>query len=165
MKNFKRIMSSILAIVMCFALQLSVFATESLNSVSVSEDTEVASEVITEEDPSIMPLGTGSISGYAYKRVRNGDNAIIIPINGNGIGGMGITIKTASSYQGEIAYHGALLTDLPFTWASDIDGKVSSNGEKVWSNLNHATGNNFEYIIAFDMPAGVEMDVWVWIYG
>lgn len=59
MKNFKRIMSSILAIVMCFALQLSVFATESLNSVSVSEDTEVASEVITEEDPSIMPLGTG----------------------------------------------------------------------------------------------------------
>lgn len=157
MKNFKWIISSILAVVICFSLNLPVFASrESINN-------SIPQEILSEDEAGIMPMS--SISGYAYKRVRKGDNGIIIPINGSGIGGMGITIKTASSYQGNIEYYGTLLTDIPFTWASDIEGKVSSNGEKVWNNLTHATGNNFEYGIFFDMPAGVEMDVWVWIYG
>ncbi len=160
MKKFKRIISIVLVAVMCLALNVTAFAAEITSNSSVSSDTEV---VVGQEDE-IMPLGTGSISGYAYKRLTSTDRAIIVPLSASGFGGMGVTIRVSSSYQGKVDCVGRVVSYTPLMWVDGIDGQVSTNGETYFKG-NHLGGDGLEFVIALDVPSGVEMDVWIWVYG
>lgn len=160
MKRFKRIISSILAVMMCFSLNMSVFAAKVTSDSPISIGTQIA----IDHEEEIMPMGTGSISGYAYKRLTKSDPAIIVPLKASGFGGMGITVKTATSYNQNMYCQGTVVSSNPLVWVDGFKGDVKPNAETYFSG-NHLGGNNLEFVIVLEIPEGVYVDVWVWVYG
>lgn len=148
-KFAKRIVAFLFATIMCLSLSMSAFAAE------VSEKPVVNSR----ENSDIMPIS--SISGYARKNITSNDSYIEVSVSSEGTGGMGITIKTTSSSSGSIEFAGFSISGN----ASQISGSIPiNNGEMQFHDLYH-NGSVGLYYILFTVPAGVSVDVQVWIYG
>lgn len=158
-KKVKRFLSIALALTLCLSLSNSVFAKDTNNSESM-QDKEVIGEYTFEVsgEGSITPMS--SVSGYGQRTVVAGDNGIIVNCNGQGLGGMGITIETSSSNGNfKVDYVGG-----PYIGSgSDISGEIGSNDHIERHNLWQSGLQ--EYLISFGVPSGVSMLVTVWIYG
>lgn len=163
-KKFKRIFSALLGLILCFSLSISAFAAEP-TAHEASTDKKVIGQYTFEVSGDGTVTPRSSLSGYAQKTVTAGNNGILIDCDGQGIGGMGITIDTSCSNGNyRMYYQGASNIGS----ASNISGYIYSNDHVV---LNNSTGYNLwhsnlgQYFIAFDIPSGVSMLVQVWIYG
>lgn len=174
MKNIKRTLAIIMAIAMCFSMSTFAFATEPSDS---EEPSAIYGNVIGEatylvsdgdmtlvdssgDTAGIMPLS--SIGGYNQKTITGGKGSILIDCNGQGWGGMGITIRTSCSYGDYPLIFEGLAT---IGSGSYIQGVISTNGEKFFSDLGQ---NNLDvYAITFQGTQSYTPDflVRVWIYG
>ena len=155
-RNFKRICSLLVALVLCFSFMTSASAAE-VEKTS-TENADVYTFEVSKDSTTL--ISRSSVSGYNQKYVTSNDGGLIIECNGSGIGGMGITIETSCS-QGtfDIDFTGG-----PFIGnASTINGTITSNDHLEIKNLMQ--NNIDEYLIAFRVPAGKSVFVKVWIYG
>lgn len=155
-KTSRRFLTLLLALVMCMSVGITASAAEMPQGTPNVEAQAVASA----EDSGIMPLS--SVSGYARKTLTKGNNMILVECDGEGIGGMGVTIRATSSSGGSVSFSGASYGS--YSGASDISGSVVLNGpDKEFHGLWH--NQLAYYAIVFDIPDGVSIDVQVWIYG
>lgn len=159
-KNFKRILSTLLVLTLCLSLSSSVFAADTTTN-KAAEEKNLIGEYTFEVSGDGTVTPKSSVSGYNQKTVTAGNNGILIDCNGQGIGGMGITIETSSSSSNSyIDYAGAPTIGS----ASNVSGKIWMNDHiELKSNLWH--NNLGEYFLAFGVPSGQSMFVKVWIYG
>lgn len=141
-------------------MNLSALADDKVNSImDESLENVVYFGTFEVSEDGISPRS--SVGGFNQVTITSSSNAILIECNGSGWGGMGITIKTSSSYGPEgVSFHGASVIGS----ASSIDGNMSTIDEKVFNNLWQMDLQ--EYCIAFDMAHGTNsFFVQVWIYG
>lgn len=164
-KIFKRFVPFLISIVMLSCATATAFAYETTypSDLDVKDciTLEVTSEGIvsaTNMDGQVVPMS--SISGYGYSYLTSSDHAFIIYPEGSGIGGMGVTIKTSSSWNGYMSCH---MFDNEGN-VQFMDQAIYSNGEKYFNDL--LTVNPGYYIFNFlGIPNGVAVNVWIWIYG
>lgn len=108
----------------------------------------------------IIPLS--SISGYNNGNLTSSSKGFIVRVSADGIGGMGVTVKTSCPTwtNGTITFN--LLGNngsIPIS-----NAKISSNGETKWSNLMH--GSPAYFLADFSgIPSGHTVYAQVWIYG
>ena len=168
MKNIKkRILSiSLSAMVMCMILGTTAFAAEPEKTVDATYyNVELTSDGITsitdENGNAINPNSlTSSISGYDAGTLTGDPDGIQVVVNSEGWGGMGVTIKASSSWNGYMSLD--MLGDdghTPLTGAV-----VHSNSETYFNNLWHYSP--MSYLFSFrGIPAGQSVYVQIWVYG
>ena len=161
-KKFRRILSALLTLTLCFSLSSSVFAASAKGNETAAQKNLIGEYTFeVSGDGTVMPLS--SVSGYNQKTVTaaEGNNGISIDCNGQGVGGMGITIETSCSngnYQMEYA-------------GSSVIGSASNISGRIWTNDHIELKSNLwqnnlgQYFVAFGVPSGVSVFVKVWIYG
>lgn len=165
MKNFKRLIAVFLAVVMTLSFTVAVSAAE------VSDDSQQA-QVITYEVTSegvqvaddVNNQARSSISGYAQKTLTAGINNewVEIPVTASGVGGMGITIKTFSSWSG---YTSLLInSNMGDVYVSDYALYSNDNDGVEFHNLVHYCPRTIE-VTLMGIPAGESVFVQVWVYG
>ena len=159
-KKIKRLLSLVLVLTLCLSFSNLVSAKEKTDNKSVN-DKELMGEYTFEVSDKGLITARSSVSGYNQKTVVAGDNGLIINCNGQGYGGMGITIETSSSNGNfKVNYVGGAYIGS----ASSISGEIGSNAH-IELNKNLWQNNLDEYLISFGVPSGVSMFVKVWIYG
>ncbi len=138
----KRILAIFMATIMCVATGVTASAAEPGDMEATRYDLEVSSEGIvscTDENgnsvSNISPRST--ISGYTNGTVnRNNPMLVLYPDVATGIGGMGVTIKTSSSWKGNFNvtigahYVSGMNTVLQ-------NASISSNAENYFEDLMH----------------------------
>lgn len=174
----KKLFSILLTLIMTISISATAFAAETthdftktktptmynvaLNSEGIISISDKEGNTLRdlENANSIMPLS--SISGYNNGNLTSSSKGIIIRVSAEGIGGMGVTVKTSCSTwtNGTITFN--LIAD---TGANPIqNAKISSNGETKWSNLMH--GSPAYFLADFSgIPSGHTVYAQVWIYG
>lgn len=169
MKNFsKRFISVLMAIVTCLCFTLSVSATEFENTLGSLKETsprhityEVTSEgiVSVEEDGVILPRS--SISGYTNGTCTAYYFMFKFNVTSSGSGGMGVTVKTSSSWSGYMSMDIGSPTDGYYIQ----NYAMPSNGERQFHHgLTHNSPT--EMIMYFyGIPSDVSVYVEVWVYG
>lgn len=166
MRNlFKRLVSGVVTLAVMSVSAVSAFAADiEANDNETTEAQEcimltVTSEGITStQSNENVPRST--ISGYAYGYINKKDHSVTVDVEGSGIGGMGVTIRTSSSWNGEMRC--AMFDNegnFPF-----MNKKILSNGETYFNDL--LTVNPAYYVFSFlDIPEGESVHVWIWVYG
>lgn len=169
MKNFKKVLSFVMATILCLSFSVTAFAAEPAEPADSATDTTVTEENLPEiymvsSDGTLSLLGTGTVSGYGNATLTRNNAALIVKCTASGIGGMGITVDTQCSTTanvtliGGVAYTSSVLT-------STLDAKITTNGHYEFHNL-HQSGDFGYYLIGLDgIPDGVEVKIDVWIYG
>lgn len=168
MKDFsKRFISILMAIVTCLCFTLSVSANEFENALSSSEATsprhityEVTSEGIisAEVDGQVMPRS--SISGYANGNCDGPSCIFICPVISSGEGGMGITVKASSSWDG---YMSMDITSGGFQYYVK-DYAMPSNGERQFHDLYHEAPTQVALLL-MGIPVNEYVHIDMWVYG
>lgn len=168
MKHFFRLILATTTLVASLSLMsVPTFATEvdtindNVNNAGEAITLELTSEGIVSASASskgIMPYS--SISGYEQQTINSSDHGVIVFTSGSGIGGMGVTIKASSSWNGDMTVHMAGYDgSTPF-----MNAKVTANGTTYFNNL--ITTNPAFYLFNFlDIPSGVSVFVQIWVYG
>lgn len=165
MRNIKkRILGTFLSAMMgCMALSTTAFAAEPQADVnSTCYSVELTSEGITsitdENGNAVSPRS--SISGYASSTLTSNPAGVFVLVDSQGWGGMGITVKASSSWNGYMS-----LDVVGHDGSTPISGKaVYSNSETVFNNLWHNTPES--YIFSFrGIPSGQSVTVYIWVYG
>ena len=169
MKNIKKRLLSIAlsAMFVCMSLGTTVFAAEPNEATSATfYNVELTSEGITsitdQNGNEINPdsVTRSSISGYESDTLSGDPCGVQVMVDANGWGGMGVTIKTSSSWSGYMS-----LDVLGDDGNAPLTGKaVYSNGETKFNNLWHYTP--MYYLFSFSgIPAGQSVSVQIWVYG
>lgn len=155
-KIFKRIFSSVLALILILTFNSVSFASE----LTKNNSTIKSSENVLNDDYGIMPLS--STSGYASKTIHSKDKTITIKCSSSGTGGMGITIQVDyTGIVGTMKFAGE-----PFKkgTASEISGTIGLSNNVIKFNDLYQSELDY-YTITFDVPDNVSVPVKVWIYG
>lgn len=165
MKNTKtrRIIGVLMALVLCIGLTSTAFAAEPPeNNEAKCYTLEVTSEGITsvKDDVGNEVSPRSSISGYEQATISGDPAAVFVYPKSSGWGGMGVTIKTSSSWNGYMN-----LDILGEDGSVPLEGKsVYSNGETKVNNLWHY--NPAYYLFSFrGIPSGQSVFVQIWVYG
>lgn len=163
-RNFKRFGVLFMAIFTIFCLTVSASAEEVLpeNSEEVQGQLvtfEVTSDGVVQIDSDGNITPRSSISGYGAENVTN-DNWLMVPVQSEGVGGMGITVKTSSSWNG---YMSMLIVDA-FDTVYVENYAIYSNDEKEFHDLTNYYPVRF-YFIFDGIPDGESVYVQAWIYG
>lgn len=163
----KRLISTVLCILVLSFIPFSAFATKPLSEDNAIPELldcitlEVTSDgIASATNLAGENIARSSISRYGYGYLTSSSHGVTIYPEGSGIGGMGVTIRTSSSWNGYMACH-----------MFDSEGNVqfeyqaiSSNGERYFNDL--LTVNPSFYCFNFlGIPDGVAVNVWIWIYG
>lgn len=153
--NVKRIVSLLLALVLCFSFATSASAAEISTP---QKNTELYTFEVTKDGTSLV--ARSSVSGYNQKSITTNDHNIVINCNGSGAGGLGITIETSCSQTYEINYAGSSTIG----YGDSISGKMTTNDHKEFHGKWQDTLT--QYVIGFSAPNGrASYFVKVWIYG
>lgn len=158
-----------MAAIMCLGTTATAFAAEPQPDVEATcYNLEVSSNGVvscTDENgnevPTISPRS--SISGYGSGSLSSSNPAIIIYPQASGIGGMGVTINTSSSWSGymkltAVAHYASSNATLINNYA------VSSNTEVYFNDLLHRSPGYIMF--AFDgIPSGKTVNTQIWVYG
>lgn len=119
---------------------------------------EGISSITDENGDSVSPYST--ISGYEQATLTNDPAGVQVFIDSSGWGGMGVTVKASSSWNGYMNLD--ILSpdgDIPAQGRS-----VYSNGETYLNNLFHY--NPPYYLFSFrGIPSGQSVFVQIWVYG
>lgn len=149
----KKLVSMITTLAMVLSLSCTAFAAEP--TVSGSSTKPDISASTSEVSP------RSSISGYASGTInRDHPHVTIWPSNASGWGGMGATVKLSCSQTMRLGLtiveeNNRILLD---------DQTVRTNQENYFNNMFHMSGGY--YIFTFlDIPAGVNINYEIWIYG
>ena len=164
MKGIKtRILGALMALMLCAGFTTTAFAAEPVeNGEAKCYTFEVTSEGITsvkdESGNEITPRS--SISGYEQATISGDPAGVIVYPSSSGWGGMGVTVKTSSSWNGYMNL--------------DIigeDGSVPLEGKSIYSNKETPINNLWHYNPAYylfsfrGIPSGQSVFVQIWIYG
>ena len=149
-----------LVLVLILAFSAMAFAEEKSTPTKLY-NLEVTSEgIVGINEASVERSTTSSISGYDARTVVNTDSGVTIFVDASGFGGMGVTIKASSSWNGTMYVH--MFDNLGnVVFESE---PVSSNGETQFHNLWHWSPDYFG-VNCTGIPDGVSVYVQVWIYG
>ena len=168
MKKFsKRFIALFLAVITVLSLTVSASAAEMENTNNDPEEVvaqhityEVTSEgiVSVETDDGVAPCS--SISGYANGTFTTVDCLLSFPVVSSGEGGMGITVKTSSSWDG---YMSMDIGPGGQEWYIN-DYAMPSNGERQFHDLYHETPMNIGMYL-YGIPNGQSVYVEIWVYG
>lgn len=166
----KRWVAIFLVATMCLVTGATAFAAEPETTESATcYNLEVSSDGIvscTDENgnevSTISPRS--SISGYGSDTLSSSNPAIVIYPDASGIGGMGITIKTSSSWNGYMKLI-AVAQYSSSSYATLIDDyAISSNTEVYFNDLLHRSPGYIMF--AFDgIPSGKTVSAQIWVYG
>lgn len=169
MRNIKKRLLGIVlsAMFVCMSLGTAAFAAEPVKPVDATcYNVELTSEGIAsitdqdgnEIDPSSVTRS--SISGYESDTLSGDPCGVQVFVDANGWGGMGITIKTSSTWSGYMS-----LDVLGEDGNAPLTGKaVYSNGETQFHDLWHYTP--MYYLFSFrGIPSGQSVNVQIWVYG
>lgn len=165
----KRTFAIFMAVVMCLFTGVTSFAAETQPTEKAKcYNLEVSSTGVifcTDENGNEVPYISprSSISGYGNDSISTENPAIVIYPDASGIGGMGITVKTSSSWNGYMKliagaqYMGSISTIIN-------NYAVYSNGETYFNNIMHSFPGYIVFV--FDgIPSGVIVNTQIWIYG
>lgn len=152
-------MTMVMMLLMCsttaFAAETPAVDTSTVKEVTL----ELNSDGIVSADGDFSILST--ISGYEQKTISSSDSAILVWTDGSGIGGMGVTVETSSSWSGYMS------TNMLDTFNGKVPFQnyaIYSNGTTYFNNLT--TYNPAYYIFTFaGIPSGQTVFVKIWIYG
>ncbi len=166
MKKFsKRFIALLMAIVTTFCITITASAAEiEPNTSKEPKAHHIEYEVTSEGVDSVTYDGIvqprSSISGYENATFEGGGGQIlVIPVVSSGVGGMGITVKTSSSWNGYVSMR---ITDGDIDYVNNY--AMPSNGERQFHNLTHYSPMNIGVLI-YGIPAGKSMRIDVWVYG
>ena len=170
----KRIITCLLATFTILCTSVTVFASENtVDKANIPTATlynvELTSEgiaSITNEDGSKVPASTrSSISGYEQTNISGNPAGVFVYPTASGIGGMGATVQSSSSWNGFMSLD--ILSSDGLTSATGM--AVPSNGE--WK-LNDVYANGITHyspaylLFSFKgIPAGQSVSVKIWVYG
>lgn len=169
MRNIKRRILSLAlsAVVACMSFGTTAFAAEPTEQLDATcYNVELTSEGITsitdQNGNTIDPYSVtrSSISGYESDTLSGDSCGVQVFVDANGWGGMGITVKTSSSWSGYMN-----LDVLGDDGNAPLTGKaIYSNGETQFSNLWHYTP--MYYLFSFrGIPSEQSVSVQIWVYG
>lgn len=162
MKGIKtRILGALMTLILCTAFVTTAFAAEPAeNSEAKCYTFEVTSEGITSVTDGNEVTPQSSISGYNQASISGDPASIFIYPNSSGWGGMGVTVKTSSNWNGYMN-----LDILGEDGSLPLEGKsIHSNSETKINNLWHY--NPAYYMFSFrGIPSGQSVYVQIWIYG
>lgn len=172
MKNLKkRIFAVFMAALMCLGTSVTAFAADTEDTtgatcynLAVSSDGMVTcTDENGNELSNVSPLS--SISGYTSGSVTKDKNLIVLyPDNSSGIGGMGITVKASSSWNGNMKLAvGAQYTNSGVSTVFK-DKTVKSNGETYFNNLLHRSPGYLVFVFN-GIPSGKTVNLQIWVYG
>ena len=165
MKKFlNRIIAVIMAITLTFGISIPALAADTDVK---NNDKPIAHHVEYEVSSNGLETVTydgiqtcSSISGYENATFEGGGGQIlVIPVVSSGVGGMGITVKTSSSWNGYVSMR---ITDGDIDYVNNY--AMPSNGERQFHNLTHYSPMNIGVLI-YGIPAGKSMRIDVWVYG
>lgn len=166
-KIIKRSLGLIIAMVMtCMCMVTSAFAAENEPAPEAKcynlEVTSDGIESISDEngndvDPNLL---RSSISGYNQATISGNPVGVLVYVSASGTGGMGITVKTSSSWSGYMN-----LDMIGSNGSIPLSGRaVYSNGETQVNNLQHNSPSY--YVFSFrGIPSGQSVFVQIWVYG
>lgn len=171
MKGIKhRIFSVGIAIAMCICTLATTASAVEYKSTVTEEATCYNLELtsngissITGTNGNNVPLSVlSSISGYKNGTLSTDPDGIAVYVDAVGSGGMGITVKTTSSWNGYMSldvfsYKGG---SVPIEGAS-----IYSNGERQFHDLTHGPAPVYYFFGFKGIPSGESVGVEIWIYG
>lgn len=166
MKKFlNRIIAVIMAITLTFGISIPALAADTDVK---NNDKPIAHHVEYEVSSNGLETVTydgiqtcSSISGYENATFTGGGgHMIVVPVVSSGVGGMGITVKTSSSWSGYVSMQ--IKSDDDVVYVNNY--AMPSNGERKFNNLKHYSPMNVGVLIK-GIPAGKTMRIDVWIYG
>lgn len=163
----KRILGTIMtAILLVMSFGTTTFAAEPATTPDATFYTlECTSEgvvSITDEDGNAVSDSVlrSSISGYEQETMTTDPAGVIVYVQSSGIGGMGATVETSSSWNGYMSLD-----------VFDSNGKVycegvavSSNGSKYFNNWLHYSPS-WVWFSFRGIPSGQSVSVQIWVYG
>lgn len=167
-KTVKRLLSIVLSIMLILgATGVQAFAADATDTDNVTLNTvELTSEGIVQVtddegdplDPS--PLIESSISGFKQATLNEDPAFVFVVTNATWFGGMGITVKTFSSWSGYMSMDVVTSDgDLPLSGRA-----VYSNGEVQYHDLVHYSPS-FMIFKFSGIPSDQSVFVQIWVYG
>ena len=163
MKNKKKVLSCVMATILCLSFNATAFAAETPEPVIDVEQAQEAGVKLYAilDDGNIMPLS--SISGYNQATLTSSAKGMLVECSASGIGGMGITVETSCSQTYNVNLVGSAGSSSLAT--SELNKTISTNDHKEYHNLHHS-GDFRYYLIGLDgIRSGDQVFVKVWIYG
>lgn len=167
MRKFKRLGSIFLAIVMVFSLTtMSAYAAEVDTETCDRANAQLVTYEVTSDGIRTVTSGERTVNSYidGYNQGSLGstynNNYIVIPVTASGSGGMGITVKTSSSWSGYTSM--MINTNLGDIYVSNY--AMPSNGEVEFHNLTHYCPRTIEVTLQ-GIPSGKSVYIQVWVYG
>ncbi len=163
----KRILATLmLAITLVTSLGSTVFAAEpSPTSDTTLYTLECTSEgvvAITDEyGNSVSKVSArSSISGYEQLTMTSNPTGVIVYVDSSGIGGMGATVQTSSSWDGYMSLD--VFDSNNKLYCEDV--AISSNGTKYFNNWLHYSPS-WVWFSFKGIPSGQSVFVKIWVYG
>ena len=164
-KNSKRFIALLMTMVTIFCLTVSASAAEAttnnseeLNGQHITYEVTSDGIVSVEYDGEVAPCST--ISGYKNGSLTSSSAILKVPVTASGVGGMGITVKTSSSWNGytSMAINSSDNTVYVENYA------LWSNDEVKFENFGHSSPS-YIAVSLYGIPSGKSVYVEVWIYG
>lgn len=163
-KNLKRIFAFLFATIMMLSVALPASAAEISDDITNKQAQLVTFEVTSDDVLSIDSNGGislySSINGYQQRTLTSPNASLTVPLTGSGTGGMGITVKTSSSWNG---YMSMMIADSYNTIFAQ-NYAIYSNTEVQFHNLTHHNPARM-YFIFEGIPSGKSVLVQAWVYG
>ena len=168
MKNlFKQLVSGVVTLaVMSFSVVSAFAADVETNDIETAEAGECIMVTATSEgitsitDANGENLARGAIYGYGYGCLRSNNTGIVIYPDGNEVRNMNLTIKTQSTWNGDM-----------YLYLADSEGRELLRKEPIKANKDSnlirglKSYNPGFFLFVFDgIPDGVEVHTWIWIY-
>lgn len=164
MKGIKRrILGILLSAMFVLSFGTTAFAAETgetneAKCYNLEVTSEGVSSITDAEGNTVSPRST--ISGYEQTTLSGDPAGIVVYVDSSGWGGMGVTVKASSSWNGYMN-----LDILSSEGDIPAQGKaVYSNGETYLNDLFHY--NPPYYLFSFrGIPSGQSVFVQIWVYG
>lgn len=168
----KKTVNRLLSILLAIMLVLGATGTQAFaDEVSEPEDATLYNVELTSEgiaqitDADGNPVtdstrGTGGISGFKQATLSNNPDGVFVVTQSWGFGGMGITIKTSSSWNGYMSLD--VITSDPSVIISG--SSIYSNTETQFHNLMHYSPSYIIFKFS-GIPSGQSVFVQIWVYG
>lgn len=159
----RRILAILTVVAICSCMVLTAFAAESEAPQKATCYTlEVTSDGVSschdENGEAISPRS--SISGYASETMTRDPNPIQVVVQASGWGGMGVTVKTSSSWSGYMS-----LDIIASDGSVPLEGAaIYSNQETYFNNLRHYSPTYLMFSFR-GIPSGQSVSVEIWVYG
>ncbi len=160
----KRFIGIFMSAIILFTLSATTAFAAEPSTEAVAYNMEITSNgivSITDENGNAAPASVYStISGYEQKTLTGDPAGVIVYVSASGIGGMGVTIETSSSWNGYMSLD--ILGSDGSTPASGIS--VYSNTTKYLNNLMHYSPAYFLFSFR-GIPSGQSVFAKIWVYG